>query len=463
MKEDRVELIDSASPTIMVSEETTEPKRKKYYHTLTFGCQMNESDTERFAGQLRTGGYEYTEDLELADIIVINTCCVRESAEKKIYGKIGELKRLKAANPNLIIGIAGCMAQKDRDKLFKKAPHIDLVMGTYNVHQLLDLVKEIENSRDRVLAVWDQAERLAPDTPTIRRNRISAWVPIMYGCNNFCTYCIVPYVRGRERSRPLGDIVKEIEELAADGFKEVTLLGQNVNSYGKDAETQADFADLLISVDKIDGIERIRYMTSHPRDMTDKVIASIASSSKICEHFHLPIQSGSDPMLKAMNRGYTTEYYQKLVSKIRQAVPGASLTTDLIVGFPGETEALFEETLQLIQKIRFDAAYTFLYSQRSGTPAADMPAQIPLVVKKDRLKRLMDIQNQLSLEINKKLEGSTLEVLVEGPSKNNSGTMMGRTRTNKIVIWEAGGEKVGQLVHIKITKAQTWVLKGNLV
>lgn len=461
MNEDRVELLDdNASPTTTVSE-SIEKQRIKYYLTLTFGCQMNEADTERFAGQLRAGGYESTDDLEKADVIILNTCCVRESAEKKIYGKIGELKRLKATNPNLIIGIAGCMAQKDKDKLFKKAAHIDLVLGTYNIHQLLDHIKEIENSRDKVLAVWDQAERLAPDTPTIRKNRISAWVPIMYGCNNFCTYCIVPYVRGRERSRPLADIVKEVEELGNEGFKELTLLGQNVNSYGKDSDSAIEFAALLKAVDQVGNIERVRYMTSHPRDMNEAVIQAIANSKKICEHFHLPIQSGSDAILEKMNRGYTTAYYRDLVARIRKAVPEASLTTDLIVGFPGETDEFFEETLQLIQDIKFDAAYTFLYSQRSGTPAATMADQIPLPVKKERLKRLMDIQNQISLDINKHLVGKTVEVLVEGPSKNDPTTMMGRTRTNKIVIWKASDERIGELAHVTITTAQTWVLKGE--
>lgn len=452
MNEDRVQTLDdnnNSRPPV------------KYYLTLTYGCQMNESDTERFAGQLRAGGYEHTENPEQADVIIINTCCVRESAEKKIYGKIGELKRLKAANPNLIIAIAGCMAQKDKDKLFKKASHIDLVIGTYNVHQLLDLLGEIERSKDRVLAVWDQAERLAPDTPTLRKNKISAWVPIMYGCNNFCTYCIVPYVRGRERSRPLTDIVKEIDELGAEGFKEITLLGQNVNSYGKDMDTSLDFADLLQEVGQIESIKRIRYMTSHPRDMNEKVIQVVANSHKICEHFHLPIQSGSDAVLHKMNRGYTTEYYRNLVAQIRTVLPNASLTTDLIVGFPGETEDLFEETLAFIKEIGFDAAYTFLYSQRSGTPAATMPDQVPVQVKKERLKRLMDIQNDISLSKNKTLEGTIVEVLVEGPSKNDPTAMVGRTRTNKIVIWQAGSEKIGQLAQIYITKAQTWVLKGE--
>lgn len=435
----------------------------KKYHTITFGCQMNENDSERLAGQLRSIGYSATEDKEDADLILINTCCVRESAEKKIYGKIGELKRLKQENPNLIIGIAGCMAQKDKEKLFKKAPHVDLVMGTHNTHQLVELLGQLESSRDKVLAVWDQAELLAPDVPTIRKSTISAWVPIMYGCNNFCTYCIVPYVRGRERSRPAADIVKEIRQLGDDGFKEITLLGQNVNSYGKDTGSD-DFADLLKAVDQIDSIARIRYMTSHPRDMSEKVIQVVADSKRICEHFHLPIQSGSDEILKQMNRGYTTADYRQLVAGIRERMPQASLTTDIIVGFPGETEELFQETLECLKTIRFDMAYTFLYSVRSGTPAATMVDQVPLPVKKERLKILMDVQNQISLAINAQLEGKTVEVLVEGPSKNDPNRLMGRTGSNKIVIWDKqGNEEVGQLRSVRINQAQTWLLKGQLV
>lgn len=436
----------------------------KYFTTFTYGCQMNEHDTERLAGQLKSIGYEFTNEMEQADLILINTCCVRESAEKKIYGKIGELKKLKAINPNLIIGITGCMAQKDKEKIFKKAPHVDLVLGTHNVHKLVDVVKEIEESREPVLAVWDQAERLAPDVPTIRKGDISAWVPIMYGCNNFCTYCIVPYVRGRERSRPIADIAEEIKQLGSEGFKEITLLGQNVNSYGKDSEGRYDFADLLKTVDDVGAIERIRYMTSHPRDMNDKVIDVIKDSKKVCEHFHLPIQSGSDEILRRMNRGYTTKYYLDLVKKIRTSIPGSSLTTDIIVGFPGETEELFQETLELIKSVRFDAAYTFLYSKRSGTPAATMPDQVELAEKKARLQKIMNAQNDISLDINRELEQKYVEVLVEGVSKNDEKTMMGRTRTNKIVLWNKRGiEKSGQLVNIKIEKAQTWILKGQLL
>ena len=437
---------------------------KQRYHVLTYCCQMNENDSERLAGQLQAAGYDYTEEMAQADVILINTCCVRESAEKKIFGKIGELKRLKTVNPNLIIVIAGCMAQKDREKLFKRAPHIDIVLGTNNTHELLEAVQKAGERRERVLAVWEQAQAQAPEVPVLRRGQISAWTPIMYGCNNFCTYCIVPYVRGRERSRSKDEILNEIRQLGRDGFREVTLLGQKVNSYGKDSADNGDFAALLQAVDEIEGISRVRYMTSHPRDMDERVIATVAASRNVCEHFHLPIQSGSDTLLKKMNRGYTTDYYRSLVEKIRKILPGASITTDLIVGFPGETEALFQETLAFVREIGFDAAYTFLYSQRSGTPAATMPDQVPLVEKKSRLNALMDVQNENSLRINQSLVGNTLEVLAEGTSKKDDHTYMGRTRTNKIVIWRRSGEEIpGQLLNIKIEQGQTWVLKGTML
>lgn len=442
----------------------TDNGHSKAYFTYTYGCQMNENDTERLAGQLKALGYGEASRPEDADVILINTCCVRESAEKKIHGKIGELKRLKTANPNLIICVAGCMAQKDRDKLFKRAPHVDLVLGTHNIHQFGEIIADFSRSRGRVLAVWDQAERLAPEVPTVRKAGVAAWLPIMYGCNNFCTYCIVPYVRGRERSRPLAEVVDEAAELAAQGYREVTLLGQNVNSYGKDEAGHADFADLLADIDKVDGIARIRYMTSHPRDMSDKVIDAVKNSRHVCEHFHLPIQAGSDAVLKAMNRGYTAADYRRLAAAVRAAVPGASLTTDIIVGFPGETDAMFAETLALVAEVRFDAAYTFLYSQRSGTPAAAMPDQVPPAVKKERLQQLMQLQNDISLAINRELVGTDVEVLVEGESKNDANKMMGRTRTNKIVIWDtAGREAPGDLVTVAVAAAQTWVLKGRIL
>ena len=326
-----------------------------------------------------------------------------------------------------------------------------------------NIIAEVEQSHGRVVNVIQGDQEMPGDLPTIRNGSISTWIPIMYGCNNFCTYCIVPYVRGRERSRDLEDILKEVRDVASQGFKEITLLGQNVNSYGKDSAS-ADFADLLTAVDKIEGIERIRYMTSHPRDLNDKVIDAIKNSRHICEQFHLPVQYGNDTILKSMNRGYTTDDYRNLVRKIRAAVPHASITTDLIVGFPGETEETFQDTLNFLKEIRYDAAYTFLYSKRSGTPAAEMQNQVSTELKKKRLQQLMDVQNQISLEINQQLEGRVLEVMVEGSSKTDENVLSGRTRTNKIVLWDkVGHEAVGQLVQIKITHPQTWVLKGELI
>ena len=436
---------------------------RKYCKLIVYGCQGNVSDGERMAGQLKAIGYERTEDMEQADLILINTCCVRETAEDKVYGKIGEIKALKRRKPDLIFGIAGCMAQKEGEALIKRAPHIDFVLGTSKVHSLSQTVRRIEAERGHVVDV-NLTETELPDeseAPVLRDGKLSAWVPIMYGCNNFCTYCIVPYVRGRERSRLPEDILREVEQAVKAGYKEVTLLGQNVNSYGKDHK-QADFAELLAMVDKVEGIERVRFMTSHPKDLSDKVIEAMAQGKHLCEHIHLPVQHGSSKILKAMNRVYTAEAYKDLVKRIRAAMPEVSLTTDLIVGFPGETEEDFEELLTFLKEIRYDAAYTFIYSKRSGTPAAEMENQVPEDVKKARLQKLMEVQNEISLEINKSLQGKTMEVMVEGPSKNDETVWMGHTRSNKIVLFPHGAEKEGDFVQVKITSPQTWVLKGEV-
>ncbi|MDD6397911.1 MAG: tRNA (N6-isopentenyl adenosine(37)-C2)-methylthiotransferase MiaB [Selenomonadaceae bacterium] len=436
---------------------------KKYVHFLTYGCQMNFSDAERMEGELAKIGYEYTDTMAKADLIMINTCCVRETAEDKVYGKIGEIKGLKRKNPDLILGITGCMAQKEGEKLIKRAPHIDFVLGTNKIAEVVNTVKQIESANvkhvvDTEIDINDVSEEVAIH----RKTPLSAWVPIMYGCNNFCTYCIVPYVRGRERSRLPEAVVKEVQEAAKDGFKEVTLLGQNVNSYGKDHQ-KATFAELLKLVDEVEGIERVRYMTSHPKDLSDEVIEVIKNSKHICKHFHLPVQYGSNRILKAMNRVYTVESYRELVAKIRQAVPDCSLTTDLIVGFPGETEEDFQQLLEFLKEIRYDQAYTFIYSKRSGTPAAEMENQVEDAVKHQRLNKLMEVQNQISLEINQTLVGKTLEVMAEGPSQTDDQVWTGRTSTNKILLWPyKGQEKPGDLVKVKVTHAQTWLLKGEL-
>ena len=437
--------------------------QKKRAFIGVYGCQMNISDAERMEGQLATLGYERTEDMARADLILLNTCCVRETAEDKVYGKIGEIKHIKRANPALIFGITGCMAQKEGEALIRRAPHIDFVLGTNKVHELKATVRRLESARrGPVVDVLLGDAPLPENVPIERTGRLSAWVPIMYGCNNFCTYCIVPYVRGREHSRRPEDVVREVEEAAAQGFKEITLLGQNVNSYGKDHKL-ASFAELLLLVDAVKGVERVRYMTSHPKDLSDAVIDAVRQGRHICPHFHLPVQHGSDRILRAMNRVYRKDAYRSLVERIRAAVPDASLTTDLIVGFPGETEEDFEELLDFLREIRYDAAYTFLYSKRSGTPAATMEAQVEDSVKKERLHRLMEVQNEISLEKNAALKGMVQEVLAEGPSRTDEDVWTGRTGTNKIVLWRKKGQETeGDIVRVRITQPQTWVLKGEL-
>ena len=437
--------------------------QKKRAFIGVYGCQMNISDAERMEGQLATLGYERTEDMARADLILLNTCCVRETAEDKVYGKIGEIKHIKCANPALIFGITGCMAQKEGEALIRRAPHIDFVLGTNKVHELKATVRRLESARrGPVVDVLLGDAPLPENVPIERTGRLSAWVPIMYGCNNFCTYCIVPYVRGREHSRRPEDVVREVEEAAAQGFKEITLLGQNVNSYGKDHKI-ASFAELLLMVDAVKGVERVRYMTSHPKDLSDAVIDAVRQGRHICPHFHLPVQHGSDRILQAMNRVYRKDAYRSLVERIRAAVPDASLTTDLIVGFPGETEEDFGELLDFLREIRYDAAYTFLYSKRSGTPAAMMEEQVEDSVKKERLHRLMEVQNEISLEKNAALKGTVQEVLAEGPSRTDEDVWTGRTGTNKIVLWRKKGQETeGDIVRVRITQPQTWVLKGEL-
>ena len=432
------------------------------YKILVYGCQMNIADAERMEGQLQAAGYARTEETANADIILINTCCVRETAEDKVYGKIGEVKKIKEKNPKLIFGIAGCMAQKEGDNLMRRAPHIDFVLGTGKVQELTRIIAEIRAEHSPVVDVALSDSEIAEDLPVARGGKFSAWVPIMYGCNNYCTYCIVPYVRGRERSRAPEEVVAEVRRAVAEGYREVTLLGQNVNSYGKDHK-EADFADLLRMVDEVEGIRRVRFMTSHPKDISDKLIDTIKSGAHICEHIHLPVQYGSSRLLKAMNRGYTVEKYRERALRVREALPEASLTTDLIVGFPGETEEDFAEMLSFLREMRYDSAYTFLYSKRSGTPAATMANQVADDVKHARLNRLMEEQNAISRAINERLMGAELEIMVEGASKNDPRVWSGRTRTNKIVLFPHGTEAEGDFVQVKINQPQTWLLKGEVV
>ena len=430
----------------------------------TYGCQQNEADSEKLRGYLRAMGFDFTQDEFAADVVVMNTCAVREHAETRVFGNVGALTHTKARNPNQIIAVCGCMAQQAHvaEKLKKSYRIVDLVFGPHELWRFPELLRTVCTEHRRVFAIAPADGSVAEGIPQQRDGSVKAWLSIMYVCNNFCTYCIVPYVRGRERSRLPEDIVREVEEAVKNGYEEVTLLGQNVNSYGKDHKL-ADFADLLKMVDKVPGIRRVRFMTSHPKDLSDKVIAAIRDGEHLCEHIHLPVQYGSNRILKAMNRVYTVESYRDLVRRIRAAIPDVSLTTDLIVGFPGETDEDFQQMLDFLREIRYDSAYTFIYSKRSGTPAATMKKQVEESVKKERLNALMAVQNEISLAINEKLLGKTLEIMVEGPSKNEPSVWMGRTRTNKIVLFAHAGEKPGDFIDVRITHPQTWVLKGERV
>ena len=437
---------------------------KKTYAIINYGCQMNESDSEHYAGQLLDLGYEASADYEHADVVVINTCCVRENAEKKILGKIGEMKRLKRENPDMVLCVAGCMAQEWGKDLQKKYPQVDLVLGTAHVNNFSSILQNHLAGHGRAESVYDDLAIMPQEFEGsfVRKSSFAAWVPIMYGCNNFCSYCIVPYVRGRERSRSAEAICHEIEKAVALGYKEFTLLGQNVNSYGKDRGEEEGFSKLLELVDAIPGVERIRYMTSHPRDMSEAVVRTIAESQHICKNFHIPVQSGSSRIMKAMNRGYDRERYLKLVETIRRCVPDAVITTDLIVGFPGETEKDFEETLDLLRTVEYDDAFTFIYSPRKGTPAAGFGAQVPDAVKHERLDRLMALQNEICLKRNKRLVGRTLAVMVEGPSKSNPAMLSGRTDGNDLVLWpKIRDHAPGDLVNVKMERAQTWLIRGK--
>ncbi|MGI6567240.1 MAG: tRNA (N6-isopentenyl adenosine(37)-C2)-methylthiotransferase MiaB [Firmicutes bacterium] len=434
-------------------------------HIRTFGCQMNERDTETIQGLLQQEGYGFTDNPEAADLILYNTCCVRENPERKVYGQVGMLQELKAKKPGLIIGICGCMPQQREELpvLLERLPHVDLFFGTHNIYRLPELLHRICATGERVVEILDEGGEPVEGLPAMRSSSFKAFVTIMHGCNNFCSYCIVPYVRGREHSRSPQAIVEEVQSLANGGVKEVTLLGQNVNSYGKDLQSDADFADLLEMVNQVPGIEWIRFTTSHPKDISDKLIRQLGRLEKVCEHLHLPVQAGSNNVLQRMNRRYTREYYLEIVERVRSQVPGISLTTDIMVGFPGESDADFADTLSLVEEVGFDSAFTFIYSPRKGTPATEMPDQVPEEVKKERIYQLIELQNKISLERNQAQVGSEVEVLVEGASKSDTLLLTGKTRTSKTVLFPGSQDLIGQLVRVKITAAQTWSLTGELI
>ncbi|MDH7497425.1 MAG: tRNA (N6-isopentenyl adenosine(37)-C2)-methylthiotransferase MiaB [Syntrophomonadaceae bacterium] len=433
------------------------------YAILTYGCQMNERDSETLAGLVEAAGYREGQ-VEEADLVIFNTCSVRHSAENKVYGKLGELKALKRERPGLLIAFGGCMAQMaDVRARLRRMGVVDIVFGTHNLHELPRLLAEAEaGPAGYTEAVWDQAGAVVEGLPARRRPGVGAFVNIMYGCNNFCSYCVVPYTRGRERSRHPQAVVEEVRGLVAAGVREVTLLGQNVNSYGRGLEPPVDFADLLAMVQGVDGLCRLRFTTSHPRDMSQRLLEAIRRLPAVCEHVHAPLQAGSDRVLQAMNRGYTRQQYFELVERMRETVPGVAVTSDLIVGFPGESDEDFADTLDAVQRIRFDGAFTFMYSPRAGTRAAAMPLQVPLAVKRERLAALNRVQYGIALAINQQLQGRQVEVLVEGPSRTNPERLTGRTRSNRIVVFEGPEHLTGTVVAVRVVRAQTFTLVGQL-
>lgn len=430
----------------------------------TFGCQMNARDSEKLLGILKEIGYEPT-DSEEADIVIYNTCTVRENANLRVYGRLGQLSRIKKNNPDMIIALCGCMMQEPDvvEKIKKSYRFVDVIFGTFNIFKLAELLYSRWNSESQIIDIWEEQKDIVEELPTVRKYSFKSGVNIMYGCNNFCSYCIVPYVRGREKSRSPEEIVCEIKSLVKDGVKEVMLLGQNVNSYGKTLDEPVTFAQLLKMVEEIDGLERIRFMTPHPKDLSDELIDVMSKSKKICNHVHLPLQSGSSRILKIMNRHYTKEHYLELVDRIRAKMPDVSLTTDIIVGFPGETEEDFEETLDVVRKAKYDSAYTFIYSKRTGTPAAAMEDQIPEEVVKERFNRLLKAIDETSNAICARYEGKVAQVLVECVNDHDSSLVTGRMTNNLLVHFKGDESLIGELVDVRLTECKGFYYMGEYV
>lgn len=434
------------------------------YHISTFGCQMNFKDSEKLAGILERLGYLAVETEE-ADFVLLNTCTVRENANQKVYGHLGQLKSYKKKNPDMMIALCGCMMQEQQvvTRIKERYRFVDIIFGTHNIYKLAELINNRLSSDAMIIDIWNDAKEIVEDLPTVRKFSFKAGVNIMFGCNNFCSYCIVPYVRGRERSREPEDIIKEIQELVSEGVVEVMLLGQNVNSYGKNLEHPVSFAQLLQKVEEIPGLKRIRFMTSHPKDLSEELIQVMKHSDKICRHLHLPIQSGSTRLLDKMNRRYTKEQYLMLVERLRTAIPDLSLTTDIIVGFPGETEEDFLETIDVVKKAEYDSAYTFLYSKRTGTPAAVMEDQIPEAVAKERFLRLLSVVAETSAKRTAALVGQTVEVLVEERSEQDASMVTGRLSNNLLVHFTGEDTLIGSLQNVHLDESRGFYFLGSLV
>lgn len=436
--------------------------QNRTFHITTFGCQMNEHDSEIMAGLLIENGYVQASSRDEADIVIFNTCSIRENADKRFFGTLGQLKhRKEQEKENFTVCVCGCMMQQQHitDTLKAKYPWVDVVCGTHNFHELPKLLENLYTEKKKQFDIWPDGG-ITENLPAERLFRHKSFVNIMYGCNNFCSYCIVPYTRGRERSRRPQDILREVHHLSADGVREITLLGQNVNSYKGE---EADFTDLIYMLAEVEGIERIRFMTSHPKDLSDKLIGAFRDCDKLCKYIHLPVQSGSDAVLKAMNRKYDRKRYFSLVEKLRDAVPDIAISTDIIVGFPGETEKDFEDTLDLAERVGYDSAFTFLYSIREGTPAAKSPDQIPEDIKHSRFNRLVDVINKSAASKNAGYIGSVKEVLVDGRSRNGSSAWEGRTDSFKLVNFHGRDGLEGKLVNVRITGANTFSLTGEIV
>lgn len=431
---------------------------------LTLGCQQNEADSEKLAGMAEAMGYEMADKPDEASLILVNTCAIREHAEKRALSLVGQYKHLKAKNPELVIGMCGCMVVQEHrvEEIKHRYPYVDLLFGTSSLYRLPELLLKKLEMKKRILFRDPDDKTVAENIPVRRASTYRAWVSVMYGCNNFCSYCIVPYVRGRERSREKDAIVREVRELVANGYRDITLLGQNVNSYGKDLRERCDFADLLSELDTIEGDYLLHFMTSHPKDATKKLIDVMAASKHVAHHFHLPMQSGSDRVLHAMNRHYDMEKYLGIVDYIREKMPDAVITSDIIVGFPEESEEEFEATLTALRRVKFDMLYSFIYSPRKGTPAAEME-QIPPEIKSERFDRLLAVQNAISLEKNQPFEGKILRVLCDGISKNNDAVYQGRTEGGKIVFFDGSPELTGQFLTVLIERAESFALYGKIV
>ena len=433
--------------------------------TETYGCQQNENDTERIRGMLRQAGFDFTDDSNKADVVIYNTCAVRENAEQKVFGRLGILKHIKEERKDMVIGVCGCMVQQEHitEKIKKVHEHVDLVFGTHALYKMPELLYRAIHEKKTVVDIDSSDGAIAEDIPIMRDDDKKAWVSVMYGCNNFCSYCIVPYVRGRERSREPEDIIAEIECLVKDGVVEIMLLGQNVNSYGKNLENPISFTELLRRVEKIDGLKRIRFMTSHPKDLSDELIEYLGESKKVCKQMHLPLQSGSDRLLQKMNRHYTKEGYLTLVEKIRKAVPDIALSTDIIVGFPGETEEDFEETMDVVEKVKYDSAFTFIYSKRTGTPAAAMEEQIDEAVVKERFDRLLARVQDIAAEKAAADTGKVQDVLVEEINDHDSSLVTGRTSKNYLVHFKGDESLIGSIVSVKLCESKGFYYIGEMV